>query len=385
MEIPIFGSLYFFDSELTKKEIIIFTLICKIIALLCSIPNLISIVVMLTQKDILKFQQRIQIMMCISFIGIESSFLFPFITEDEKKWLPRLQSSLSSSFSITILYLQVMYAYSAYKSFTSPQDLNKLFSKILIFVCPFVLFIFFGLYIFIQSNIMIFFNFIVFPYDKITLYFYKALILILFLVIVLFTLLLLSKIKKVLLLNGNTRYTKKKYFIYRKKLSGYIIGSIIVYHPLLVHEIICFFIRGCVWNLYFLIYFFGMKILSGIFYWYIYIYNKNLMKSFLDLFHRTNTKNYIKNNEEINCSIIEESPLETEGTRKISLSDLSGIEKDETFSIGLNSSRTHTDNIKENNLESYKDQSKEINIEIYKDNTKENDDSDSFDDDDDDF
>ena len=48
-------------------------------------------------------------------------------------------------------------------------------------------------------------------------------------------------------------------------------------------------------NFTFSLYFYGIECLSGIIYWFIYIYNKNLLRRFLIIFCNKKQENYKKN------------------------------------------------------------------------------------------
>ncbi len=95
-------------------------------------------------------------------------------------------------------------------------------------------------------------------------------------------------------------------------------------------------------NIYFLSYYYGICIFSGFFYWLIYLYNKNLWRRFLILIHKNKEEDYLKEFEEenkiIEVSLNDTAEQSSQDNMRISMSDLSGIEKDNSVSIGLTTS-----------------------------------------------
>ena len=99
---------------------------------------------------------------------------------------------------------------------------------------------------------------------------------------------LLNEIKKVLIMVDkiDLKFAKEKYKIYRKKLILYFFTMIIVIHPYIIRLIKEVRKKeDAISHFYFSLYFHGIEGLSGLIYWFIYIYNKFLIKRFLILFH----------------------------------------------------------------------------------------------------
>ena len=85
------------------------------------------------------------------------------------------------------------------------------------------------------------------------------------------------------------KFAKAKYKIYRNKLILYLVSMIIVILPYILRFVVekyCHLQKGeALKNYIFSYYFHGTESLSGLIYWFIYIYNKFLFKRFLILFH----------------------------------------------------------------------------------------------------
>lgn len=69
----------------TDSQNLVFQTYCGILSTICIIPNLISLIIIIffsCQKAKMNIQQRIQLMLCITFIGIEIRFI-PIITSNK--------------------------------------------------------------------------------------------------------------------------------------------------------------------------------------------------------------------------------------------------------------------------------------------------------------
>lgn len=290
------GIIIFKDNYLNSNQEFIIEIFCRIFAVICSIPSILSIItILLSSKEIyMKIHAKIQIMMCISFIGMESPFLFPS-TKDEINFtifIPRIQSTAAFTFTLLTLLFQVMHAFVAYKYFVSPNALSKPVYKFFILVFPWIFSLFFGLHSFFISDLTVHYHYVVFPEDNITKNFSDIAKLVLFLLVIFFTLLLLFKIKKTLLQDNEESFAKKKFSVYRKKLLGYILGTFLAYHQMFVRKIFQVASPGTFDKFGFQLYFYLTTTLSVLVFWYIYIYNINLLRRFLILIHLHKKEEY---------------------------------------------------------------------------------------------
>ena len=108
-------------NETTVEKNFKFEMFITIFSIISAIPNIISIFIICFQKE-KKLRQKIQIMLCISFIGIEIRF-FPIISNDTYY---KVRYSIGYSFIVISNYYQLIYSYIAYKLFGSANDLSKI-------------------------------------------------------------------------------------------------------------------------------------------------------------------------------------------------------------------------------------------------------------------
>jgi hypothetical protein len=320
----------------TDSQNLVFQTYCGILSTICIIPNLISLIIIIffsCQKAKMNIQQRIQLMLCITFIGIEIRFI-PIITSNGSYYY--FQAGISFSFLILATYYQFIYSFIAYTLFTTPKDLSKIYNLFFIYIFPFIFFVFLAIFVIIQSELKLYFKFIAYPENskdvlkkeisKGVFHFCRT---IFFFLNILYIILLLIKIHQVIALeHNNHKYTNKKFKVYLKKLIWYILGMIIVMNPFLFRYFLERYYNydtGEVFqNFTFSLYFYGMECLSGIIYWFIYIYNKNLLRRFLILFCNKKEENYFNEfNEE---KIIHEDSIQEILTERSSIVDESIFE-----------------------------------------------------------
>ena len=110
----------------------------------------------------MNLQQKIQLILCITFIGIEIKFI-PIITSTEIYYF--FQEDISFSFIILTTYYQFIYSFIAYKLFTAPKDLSKFYNKFFIYIFPCLLFFFLALFVNLYSGLTLYFKFIAYPGD----------------------------------------------------------------------------------------------------------------------------------------------------------------------------------------------------------------------------
>lgn len=276
----------------------IFIIILSIISI---IPNIISIFIICFQKE-KKLLQKIQLMLCISFIGIEIKFC-PIIANDIYYYTIY---SICYSFIVISNYYQLIFSYIAYKLFTSPDDLSKSYNKFFIHIFPFILFFLMTLFAFFNFDLVIYFDFITYPkrfqYSQKISDIFRILF---FLLNIFFILKLMKEIKKFskMVSTINSKFAQKKYDIYKNKLKSYITGMAIVAVPYFIGDILRHFTNlengEPLNNLIFAFFFHTIECLSGLIYWITYIYNKNLIRRLLIIFQCKKELDYQNNfNEE---------------------------------------------------------------------------------------
>ena len=288
------GTLIFLNiseyKNTTSEQNTKFQIYSGILSTISIIPNFITILIFAFQKGKLNLQERIQLILCIWFIGIEIRFI-P-IKGNNKYFF--FQSCVSFSSIIIATYYQFIYSYIAYKLFTSPKDLLTKSSKFFIYFFPFILFFILSCFINFFSNLTLYFEFIAYPENPesgITNQLSKRVShvfrITFFLLNCFYIIKLLKKINHVLkgVNNINNNFTNKKFYIYKNKLIWYILGMLIVMHPYLLRYPVEHFNNlnsgEALHNYIFSIYFHGFESLSGLIYWIIYIFNKLLIKRFM--------------------------------------------------------------------------------------------------------
>ena len=257
-----------------------------------TIPIFMSIIIIIFQKGKMKLQKYIQLMLCFTFLGIELKYLPLKIHLDLYYYF---QNGISYACIIIATYFQLIYSVIAYKLFTCPDDLSKPYNIFFIYIFPIILFIFLVMCANFNLNLVLYYDFLAYSKDN-----YKptrhelpkkimdVLRLIFFFTNIIYLKKLLNEIKKVLIMVDkiDLKFAKEKYKIYRKKLILYFFTMIIVIHPYIIRLIKEVRKKeDAISHFYFSLYFHGIEGLSGLIYWFIYIYNKFLIKRFLILFH----------------------------------------------------------------------------------------------------
>ena len=270
-----------------------------IFSLITTLLSIISIFIIIFQKGKKNIRQKIQIMLCFSFIGIEIRF-YPIYWENELYFY--ILNCISLSFIVLSNYFQFIYSYIAYKLFISPDDLSSKYNKFIIYFFPLILFIFLIIIMTIRdTNLELYFSFIVFlkrSYNSIIIF--GVCRLSFFVLNIIYIGKLLKRIKYISInsISIDKKFAETKYSIYKDILIKYIIGMSIVAIPYMLKDIMEHFypekdpLNN---NNFFAFFFFGIECLSGLIYWIIYIYNKNLLRRFLIIFCCKNESNYVDN------------------------------------------------------------------------------------------
>ena len=194
-----------------------FQIYCGILSAIYIILNLISIIIIFfsCQKVKINIQQRIQLMLCITFIGIEIRFI-SIIRFNERYYY--FLADISFSFIILATYYQFIYSFIAYTLFTTPKDFSKIYNLFFIYIFPFILFVFLVIFVNMHSDLKFYFKLIAYPEDseigptqqisKRVSHFCRI---IFFFLNILYIILLLIKIHQVITMeHNNHKYTKKK-------------------------------------------------------------------------------------------------------------------------------------------------------------------------------
>ena len=265
-----------------------FQIYCGCLSILSTLPNIISIITILFLKEKKGLQKQIQLLLCLSFIGIEIRF-YPIVCQNYKYYI--FQNSFSHSFLIISNYYQFIHSYIAYILFMSPEKLSKCFIIFLIYIFP--LFLFVSLFFIIKQNfnLNIYFNFIAYPSDdnneylKVILAIVRSLF---FILNIFFIIKLKNQIRNLIIDTKyiDIKFARNKFNIYKKKLIQYIIVMILVIHPYLFRYIWRLFDKSkeLLENYIFEHYFHGVECLSGLAFWSVYIYHKNFIGRFLIVF-----------------------------------------------------------------------------------------------------
>ena len=286
----------------SNNEQLLMKICVRIAAFLSSIPPFITILIFIIQNKQfpMTLQHKIQIMMCISFLGLEASFFFPRIT-DEDIILCGIQGTISFSFFVINCCWQFIHSYIAYKLFTNPLILSKCSYKFLLLYFPWIVLIILGAYIFYYSDLRIFYGLMVFPKDIISKILANFLIFFFFIANIITTIKLLIKVKKTLNQANKTAFHKEKYCMYRKKLLCYIFGMILTYHPCIIMGLgIVIYGKNPDWldSFPFSLHYYLVEALSGFINWHIYVCNKKLWKRFLIMMCLLNKEyEYIEDSE----------------------------------------------------------------------------------------
>ena len=320
-----FNLTYYNGSEVDTEQNKSFHIFSGILSFMCTIPNLISIIIILFKKNVNSFYKRIQIILCISYIGIEIKY-YPIIINIDKiyKIFYFIQFSVSYTFLVLSNYYQFIHSYIAYKLFTSPNDLSTKCNIFFIYFFPLILLIFSIILVVFNYKLTLYFDFIAYPnhldenriYDIVAKIFGVCRIGF-FLLNIIYIFKLLRKIKQVLTftINIDKKFANKKYKIYKNKLIWYIIAMVFVMHPYLLKKPIAAYLdledkEDILHNYPFSYYYHGIEILSGLIYWYIYIYNKNIIRRILIVFCCKKERDYLN-------EFIEEKKMYEESVKTI--------------------------------------------------------------------
>ena len=360
-------------SNTTSKENLAFQIYSGILFTISTIPNLISIIVIIFQKGKMKLHKYIQLMLCFSFLGIEIRFLPLKKDKINSDLYYYFQNGISYSCIIISTYYQLIYSVIAYKLFTSPDDLSKKYNIFFIYIFPIILFFLFGFFVNLNSHLLLYYEFLAYPEDanknnikhELSKKVSDLSRLIFFILNVIYSKKLLNEIKKILLTANKIdyNYAKIKYKTYKNKLILYFLAMIVVIHPYILRFVVESYCSNldkgeALKNYTFSYYFHGIESFSGFLYWFIFIYNKFLLKRFLILFHCKKESEYF--NEFIEeKKIYEESQnkfsSEISSTNNIPIINESFISENKTdaytFSNEIKPSNNNTDNFKAEQLE----------------------------------
>ena len=312
-------------TNTTSKENLNFQIYSGVLFTINIIPILISIIVIIFQKGKMKLQKYIQLMLCLSFLGIEIRFL-PLKISPDLSYYYYIQNGISYSCIIITTYYQLIYSLIAYKLFTRPEDLSKKYNIFFIYIFPIILFLILAFFVNLNSHLLLYYEFLAYPEDsdennvkhELSKKVSDTVRLIFFLVNIIYSKKLLNEIKKILLLANKKDYNfaNIKYKTYRKKLVLYYFAMIIVIHPYILRFAVEYYCDNldkgeALKNYIFSFYFHGIESLSSLIYWFIYIYDKFLFKRFLILF-------LCKKEEEYFNEFIEEKKIYEESQDKFS-------------------------------------------------------------------
>ena len=315
-------------NETTVEQNFKFEMFIIIFSIISAIPNIISIFIICFQKE-KKLRQKIQIMLCISFIGIEIRFS-PIISNDTYY---KVRHCIGYSFIVISNYYQLIYSYIAYKLFTSPDDLTKLYNKFFIHIFPFILFFSLNLFVYINFDLVLYFDFITYPNKSQLTKISDICRILFFLLNIFFIIKLLNKIKHFSkMVNAlNIKFAQKKYNIYKNKLKLSILGIVIVVLPYFIRDIFRHFTDfgngEPLNNFIFSAFFHTIECLSGLIFWTIYIYNQNLLRRLLIIFRCKKESDYQNNfyEEKIYYEESEKSILTSKEMEAIDISIFSSV------------------------------------------------------------
>ena len=281
-----------YNGNFSKLQIHVFESFSSICSLTITLINLISIVIICFQKGKFNIIRKIQLFLCITFIGIEIRF-YPIRWNNQNFYI--IQNGACFSFIIISNYYQYIYSFIAYKLFTAPDDLLSKYSIFKIYYFPFILLIIINFFL-NTDGLKFIFKFRSYSdlsyISKVLLGIFRA---IFFILNIVYICLLMKKIKKIsnIAIPVDKTFAQKKYAIYKSVLTWYIIGMFIVVMPYILLYSFQFFMKSknekeneklLLKNYYFSFFFLGIECMSGFIYWVIYIYNRNLIRRLLILF-----------------------------------------------------------------------------------------------------
>ena len=335
------------SNDISKKEKD-FKLYFGILSIISTIPNLISLFIILFWNKKKNLQHIIQLLLCFSFIGIEIRF-YPIILDKKNNY--KYMYITSFSFLIISSYYQFIHSFIAYKLFTSPEDLSKFCSKFFIYVFPIILFcaLFFIFFQNFENINYTDFNSYLINSDNKADSFYRILKIIIvvirvffFLLNILYIILLERNIKNLIKMTIaiDIQFANKKYNIYKRKLKLYIGGMLFVLHPYLLRYIWKYFddnkdpLKD---DYIFSYYYHGIESISALIFWLTYIFNRNLMRRFLIMFCCKKESDYLN-------EFIEEKKIYEESVKTILTSN-----ENQSYNLSLLNTSSNLGENKKNN------------------------------------
>jgi hypothetical protein len=284
------------NKILKPNEIKLLKSTCRIIAITSHIPKFISIFVYIFQDSKLQLGQKVEFALCILLNIYGSSHYLP--VSPEHQWICYFQCIISFGIQVVISYLAMIYSYIALIKFTKPNIINSKFNIFFIYFSPIILYLIIIVYILFIPELVIFFEFTVYPLDYFSRLLNYSLVFIFLLITIFNNALLIIEIKKFKKqLSNMDSYMEEKLRIFIKKLIFNIIGIIFVFHYNLPVGFLTSFEIVSFKDLYSFGYFFYLyinKALQGIVFWFIYIYNINFWHKFLILIRLEKKENYQK-------------------------------------------------------------------------------------------
>ena len=305
-----------YNNEISKKKIIIFECFCTIISIITTFLNLLSIFIIFFEKGKRNIRQKIQILLCTSFIGIEIRY-YPIKWNKAYYIIP---NCICFSFIILSNCYQCIYSFIAYKLFTSPEDLSSKCNTFIIYYFPIIIFLITIILLNTNDRLKFISKFIIFSdLSKTSKIIFGLLRTICFLLNILIICMLMKKIKNISKISMpiDKKFAEKKYAIYRSILKWYVIGMIFVILPYALLYFIDFISKKeekdddeLLKNYYFLFFFFGVECLSGLIFWFIYIFNKNHVRRLLIMLCCRKESDYL-------IDFIEEKKIHEESVKSI--------------------------------------------------------------------
>ena len=317
-------------NVLNEEESQKLRIICRIFAVLCNIPCLISIFIFIFQKSKLNLGQKIQFIICILISLYEGSHYIP--VSSEHQWLCYFQCIISFGNQIIISYLIMIYSYIALIIFINPNSIKSKFNIFFIYFSTPILFISILFYLLFVPDLKIFFGLTVYPDDEnvITRLMNYFLVFIFLLINIVNNIILIYKIKNFIKkLNNVDYFAKEKLRVFKRKLIFNIIGLVIIHNTLPVGILTSFkIISGDVFfHFSYFLYLYINQAILGLVYWFIYIFNKNLWMKFLILIKIEKTESFEEefNKEAKILEYSEDQSITADHTININMEELENI------------------------------------------------------------
>ena len=284
------------NKILNPNEIKILKSTCRLIALISHFPKSISIFVYIFQYSNLQLGQKVEFALCILLAIYGISHFLP--VSPDHQWVCYFQCIISFGIQVVISYLAMIYSYIALIKFKKPNIINSKCNIFFIYISPIILYLVIIAYILLVPELVIFFEFTVYPLDYFSRILNYSLVFIFLLITIFNNALLIYEIKKFKKQVSNMdSYMDEKLRIFIKKLIFNIIGIIFVFHYNLPVGFLTSFEIISFKDLYGFGYFFYLyinKALQGIVFWFIYIYSINFWHKFLILIRLEKKENYQK-------------------------------------------------------------------------------------------